>query len=133
MDGEQREEQPQNSHRDPAAHLLEHRFKPGVSGNPKGRPPGREFNELVREFLDDDTINGKLIPGSRTKGMLLIEAIFKEALKGRLPHARFLIDRGYGPVAERREISGPEGGAIPVAFEVLEVTIAKIYPEGAET
>ncbi len=36
----------------PASHLVEHAFKPGQSGNPKGRPKGAR-NKLGEEFLTD--------------------------------------------------------------------------------
>ena len=37
-------------------------FKPGVSGNPKGRPPkGQALTDTLREKIDKDTLADKLI------------------------------------------------------------------------
>ena len=41
-------EQPKNRS---AEHLKEHRFKPGQSGNPKGRPAGPSLKEWARIYL----------------------------------------------------------------------------------
>jgi hypothetical protein len=37
--------------RNPAAHLREFRWKPGQSGNLKGRPAGKSLKEYSREYL----------------------------------------------------------------------------------
>ena len=43
-----------------AAHLAPYQFKPGVSGNPKGRTPGKSLKEYSREFLAKMTDDERL-------------------------------------------------------------------------
>src|SRR5215475_9870474 len=72
-----------------------HQFKPGQSGNPKGRPKGRK-NEAT--MLDE--LLFKRIPvrqGGRDLRMTVIEAMFRrlaeDALKGNIKAAGFLFNR----------------------------------------
>lgn len=43
------DEQPKNKHN--ADHLAPWQFKPGQSGNPKGRHPGKSLKEYGKEYL----------------------------------------------------------------------------------
>lgn len=70
----------------------EHRFKPGQSGNPGGRPRGRTLLSVVRQMLAD------------SDGMALEEVAAKyvEAMKkGSFPHLKEYIDREEGKVPDR--------------------------------
>ena len=50
------DKQPKNSEkRNPADHLREFRWKPGQSGNLKGRPKGKSLKEYSREYLSKMT------------------------------------------------------------------------------
>jgi hypothetical protein len=72
-----------------------HQFKPGQSGNPKGRPKGRK-NEAT--MLDE--LLFKKIPvrdGGRQRRMTVVEAIHRriaeDSLKGNIKAAAFLFSR----------------------------------------
>jgi hypothetical protein len=75
-----------------------HQFKPGQSGNPKGKPKGKK-NEAT--MLDE--LLFKRIPvrqGGRDLRMTVIEAMFRrfaeDALKGNIKAAGFLFNRLSG-------------------------------------
>lgn len=76
----------------PADHLADHRWKPGQSGNPKGRPKkGDTLAEMIREFLDEDDGEDR-----KTRKRKLIEAAYEKALEGDAAARSWLSDRGYG-------------------------------------
>src|SRR3954453_13407390 len=60
------------------------RFKPGASGNPKGRPPKkRDLKKLVEEELDQSvwiTENGKRL--RLTKREIIVKTLVNDAAKG---------------------------------------------------
>jgi hypothetical protein len=71
---------------------VEHRFKPGQSGNPGGRPKG--LQRRVRELVGDD--------GDKLASFLF--AVFTdegEKMGDRLEAAKILLERGWGkaPIA----------------------------------
>jgi len=53
--------QPKKEPRNKAAHLGPYQFKPGQSGNPLGRGPGKSMKEFTRDLLsrlsDEERIN----------------------------------------------------------------------------
>ena len=64
-------------------------FKPGQSGNPGGRPKGQSVTAHLRKLLDQEH-NGK------TVGEILAEQLIKEAMRGKYPFAREVLDRTEG-------------------------------------
>lgn len=51
------DDQAENQHQKQYHWLEKHQWKPGQSGNPNGRPPGKSLKTFVREYfenLDDD-------------------------------------------------------------------------------
>ena len=61
---------------------VEHRFQPGESGNPKGRPPERPITEAIRARLSDDDAIRKLA-----------DVVVEKALAGNYRFVRELLDR----------------------------------------
>jgi hypothetical protein len=55
------------------------RFKPGQSGNPKGRPRGRSLTTILRQSLDKTEIRGVSLGGA-TVGEVLIESMLAQAI-----------------------------------------------------
>jgi hypothetical protein len=76
---------------------VEHRWKPGQSGNPGGRPKGQSITASLRALLEKEH-NGKRIVE------LLAERIMKEALAGKFPFAKEVLDRADGKVTDKLEV-----------------------------
>jgi hypothetical protein len=83
--------------RDKAAHLKAHRWEKGRSGNPGGRPKGKSITAALRE-LSLTEHNGK------TLVQLLAERLYKDALSGKFPQAKEIIERLDGKVADHHKV-----------------------------
>lgn len=85
-----------------------HRFKPGRSGNPKGRPKGAKNEETILNNLLNRRI--EIREAGRTRKITVLEAMLlkfaEEALKGDPKAATFLLNRYRPPDSE--EGSGNE-------------------------
>lgn len=64
------------------------RWKPGQSGNPKGRPPGSGVTDRLRAILDDETAEA------------IAQAIIARALAGDHRMIALILDRTEGPVRQ---------------------------------
>ena len=73
------------------------RWKPGQSGNPGGRPKGESLTAKMRRVLEQEH-NGRLIAD------LVAERIVREALAGKFPFAKELLERVEGKVVDKQEI-----------------------------
>ena len=78
------------------AQLAEHAWKPGQSGNPKGRPRGTGLTDRLRKLVEQD--GGKFADG-------LVQAAMKAALQGDFRFFKEIMDRLDGPVKQRIEAS----------------------------
>ncbi len=107
---------------------VEHRFKPGQSGNPKGRTPGvaRAAQKLIGkrgekalQFLAD-LMNGKvestILPGCVEDVKMLIPPVKERRLA-----AEALLDRACGKAMQPVEVSGPGGAPVESRIEVAFV------------
>ena len=79
--------------------LAEHQWKPGQSGNPKGRPKTDSVTKAIRKLLDEGI-----------SGEPLYEAIarvaIQRALKGDKAFWQFVVERMDGKVADSLQQSG---------------------------
>jgi hypothetical protein len=79
-------------------------FRPGMSGNPGGRPKmPEEFRQLARE---------NSIPALQVVVDILKNP--KSANKDRLKAAEIILDRAWGKPIQGVEMSGPAGGPVEV-------------------
>ena len=84
----------------------EHRWKPGQSGNPSGRPKGSiSFDALLRR---------ELAKNDKELATAMVKVMIREALKGRFPYTKEILDRIDGKPADRTVITGAGGGPIEV-------------------
>jgi len=71
-------------------------WKPGESGNPKGRPKSRPITSAIRELLDQN--DGEAIKALAKVGL-------KAALKGDFRYFKELTDRMDGKVLDRMDVT----------------------------
>lgn len=84
-------------------------FPPGVSGNPKGRPKkGYSITEMMQEMLGSEP----------EKKRALGEAILQKALAGDVTAIKTLWNYMDGMPKQGIELSGEDGGDIPVLIRV---------------
>lgn len=70
-------------------------FKPGVSGNPLGRPKGTSITDQLRKIVEAD--DGKVADA-------LARVIVKHAAKGDFRFAKEILDRLEGKVTDKLEL-----------------------------
>lgn len=85
-----------------------HRFKPGTSGNPKGRPKGAKSEATILQDLLQQKIG--LNERGKTRRITLHEAILRriaeDCLKGNTKSAAFLLNRYHAMSASKPEEAG---------------------------
>lgn len=91
-------------------------WKPGQSGNPKGREKGsRNRSTIVREALEAVAEDGVMYVDKATI------AILAKAMAGDVNAYKELMDSGYGKVSDKTEITGKDGEE----FKGLTVSFVK--------
>lgn len=74
-------------------------FKPGQSGNPKGRPRKlRALDDLLVEVLGDGV--------EKDEAKAIIQALVRKAKAGDVKAAEIILDRGYGKPKQHIEVEG---------------------------
>jgi hypothetical protein len=85
----------------------EHQFKPGRSGNPRGRPKGAKSEATILRQLLNQKID--IREGGRARKITVFEAILlgfrNDALKGNTKSAAFLFNRYAGIQADESQPS----------------------------
>ena len=91
--------------------IKKHEFKPGQSGNPKGRPKMPDLSEAIAKILIDEK-DGK------TALEAILAALRSKATKGDVRAAQELFDRGYGKA--KQFIEQTTIGEL-TSFEIYEI------------
>jgi hypothetical protein len=103
-----------------AENLVAHRFKPGQSGNPKGRPKGaRTIGSAVRAIL------ATRFSKNQTVAEAIVEGVKTKALRGDIAAATFLADRSEGKPAISLALAAPP----PMDGESREGLVSRIMTE----
>ncbi len=113
-----------------AKNLVPHRFQPGQSGNPGGRPKKQPVTDHLRSQLEQripESMEAKLPPffvemygAEATFGQLLAFKMVTKAANGDMRAIREVLDRVEGKVANK--IAGGDGDG-PVEFQVIRRVI----------
>lgn len=116
-----------------AGNLAAHRFQPGQSGNPGGRPKKLPITDYVRNQLDQripETMRDRLPPffldvygRDATFGHLVAFKMIAKAWAGDLGAIREVLDRVEGKVAHK--VAGGDGTG-PVEFNVIRRVISDV-------
>ena len=86
--------------------FLNNQWKPGQSGNPKGRPKKKSISEELHDLMEDLR---KRKNKNMTTREALAEVIIEQALAGRFTFMKEILDRTEGKVADKVQMSGPQG------------------------
>jgi len=98
--------------------LRPYQWKPGQSGNPKGRPKRKTLSEAVYEVLMEEFPNT-----GKTNLEMLARVIVKEAMKGKFPFAKEILDRLEGKVELGLTLNGAAlAGNGDVNINILNLT-----------
>lgn len=87
-------------------------YRPGQSGNPRGRPPkGESMAELAREILEEvhpaeEVLAKREERAPRSNKRAILDVVLRRALTGDLAAATFLFGRAYGAPAKKIEVEG---------------------------
>ena len=119
------DEQPKSSKWPSADHLKEHRWKPGQSGNPKGRKPGIDFKALLIKVLEMPAPGQDGKPSKEIVAERLAALMVKYASKGDARFFQMLLDRAFGKVADKIE-----GGDVPI--QCVTYVVGKAPEEGED-
>lgn len=97
----------------------EHQFKPGESGNPKGKPKGtRSLSTILKEMLDEDI---EVIEGSsKTKKKfadVIVRQLMQKANKGDIKAIQEIWDRMEGKAKQTIDQSNTGDVTIKVIRE----------------
>ena len=93
----------------------EHRWKKGVSGNPRGRPKkGDSLTSLLKEEI------AKICPADREKRTwkeLVVRATLQLAMKGNATALKEIWERLDGKIVqpEKVQLTGPEGHEVKIS------------------
>lgn len=86
-------------------------WRPGQSGNPRGRPRGRTLTAILRDVLDSEEIDGKATPDGKDVARVFVEAVVGHAMRtGNPALVREILDRIDGKVSDHNATEDEGGG-----------------------
>jgi hypothetical protein len=98
------------------------KFKPGVSGNPKGRPAAMfSFGKYLRDFLASEHPQAEeynLKTGNKDKVRSQLDVIVRRLAKD---DPKILLQYGFGKPIETHEISGVDGAPMVILKHAHEL------------
>jgi Family of unknown function (DUF5681) len=98
-------------------------FKPGHTGNPKGRPKGSSLQRLLKDLLEFEA-------GGKSSGELIVEQLIKKACRGNLKAIEIVLDRIEGKARQRIDVGGTDGAPIPISIvETIDRFYGKSSPK----
>jgi hypothetical protein len=112
------------------AGLRPHLWKPGQSGNPKGRPPKlRCFKTLMKDYLDSVATEDP----TKTREQVLAEALYEHALKGHKVAMQEILNRCFGSVKQELALESKEPFIIKLQEVIAERTNGKRARSGKKS
>jgi cell division GTPase FtsZ len=75
-----------------------YQWKPGQTGNPKGRPRRKRITDALSEFLDAVDANGV------SAAQKIAIAMIMQAMKGDIQHAKEILNRTEGAVKQSVDV-----------------------------
>lgn len=111
----------------------ENLFKPGQSGNPKGRPKGiKDIRCQIRDIMTRTTIIKDPITGKEKKvkiSQVLINAQISKAIKGDTKAFAAIVDRLEGKPVQQLQHTGKDGQPL-TSLPPLQIVVEGV--EGSE-
>lgn len=100
-------------------------FKPGVSGNPGGKPLSKPITAAYNKILAMPADEFRAFKPATVAEMKALEMVMARGAQ-LTPAMREISDRVEGTVDRHTTISGPDGGAIPIAHVIVDLTPAQL-------
>jgi hypothetical protein len=82
----------------------EYRWKPGQSGNPRGRLKGRTLTDKILDLIASGRVDNVKLPEGQDVGDALARVAVVQALKGDFRFWNAILDRTEGKVPDRIEL-----------------------------
>jgi hypothetical protein len=104
--------------------------KKGEVRNPKGRPPTRDIEKRIKEFMFD-TVRQK--DGSTKERMeLIMNKLFHDAMvKSDRASIKILLEYGFSKPVQKTEVTTPDGEPLKVHAEIFERVLER-YKNGGK-